>query len=154
LSHRDQTNRVLLRHRAGQFAADQDASVVWVVTPVIQDIQVLEVPVAGQSISAHADAATVARLGQTAAREGRTPSQITASSLKLYLALPGTVRAARRDIEVLGTPEDAVARTVVPAQYEVARRQAAEGMRLDNEDLLETGEDILTGAVRATAKDL
>jgi hypothetical protein len=113
---------------------------------------------AGQSISAHADEATVARLRQTATREGRTPSQITASSLKLYLALPGTVRAALRDIETLGTPEDqhnmvrAIARTVVSTQYEVARRRVAEGMQLDNEDLLETDEDILSTAVRTTTK--
>ena len=111
---------------------------------------------AGQSISAHADAATVARLRQTATREGRTQSQITASSLKLYLGLPDMVRAALRDVETLGTPEDqhnmmrAIARTVASTQYEVARRRVAEGMRLDNEALLETDEDILTEAVRIT----
>jgi hypothetical protein len=113
---------------------------------------------AGQSISAHADAATVARLRQTAISEARTPSQITASSLKLYLALPGTVRAALRDIETLGTAEDqqnmirAIARTVVSTQYDVARRRIAEGMRLANEDMIETDEDILAEAVRATTK--
>lgn len=111
---------------------------------------------AGQSISA--DAATVARLRQTATSEGRTPSQITASSLKLYLALPGTVRAALRDIEMLGTAEDqhnmirAIARTVASTQYDVARRRIAEGMRIDNEDLIETDEEILAEAVRATTK--
>ena len=94
-----------------------------------------------------------------ASRESRTQSQITAASLRLYLALPETVRAALRDIEALGTPEDqhnlmrAVARTVAAAQYEVTRRRAAEGMRLDHEDRLETDEDILTEAVRVTAKD-
>jgi hypothetical protein len=113
---------------------------------------------AGQSISAHTDAATVAKLRQMATREGRTPSQITASSLKLYLSLPGTVRAALRDIETLGTLEDqhnlvrAIGRTVVSAQYEVARQRVAEGMQLNNEDLPETDEAILAAAVRATAK--
>ena len=43
---------------------------------------------AGQSISAHADAETVSKLRGIAAREGRTPSQLTAASLKLYLDLP------------------------------------------------------------------
>ena len=48
----------------------------------------------GRSISAHADAETVSKLRGIAAREGRTPSQLTAASLKLYLDLPGTVRVA------------------------------------------------------------
>ena len=84
------------------------------------------------------------------------PSQLTAVSLKLYLDLPGTVRAALRDVEALGTPDDrhnllrAIARTVVSAQYDVARRQVAEGMRLDREDDLDTDEAILAEAVRAT----
>jgi hypothetical protein len=111
---------------------------------------------AGQSISAHTDPGTVARLRQTAAREGRTPSQITAASLRLYLALPAAVRGALRDIDALGTAEDqhnlmrAIARTVALARYEVARRRAAEGMRLDEEDAPGTDEDILAEAVRAT----
>jgi hypothetical protein len=113
---------------------------------------------AGQSISAHADTTTVARLRQAAAREGRTASQITASSLRLYLALPTAVRAALRDIEALGTEEDqhnlvrAIARTVASTQYEVARRRVAEGMVLDDEDRLKTDADILTEAMRTTAK--
>lgn len=112
----------------------------------------------GRSISARADATTIARLRQMATREGRTPSRITASSLKLYLDLPETVHAALRDIEVLGTPEDhhnmirSIARTVVSAQYEVARRRAAEQMRLDNEDLLETDDDLVAEATRVTTK--
>jgi hypothetical protein len=112
----------------------------------------------GRSISAHADATTIARLRQMATREGRTPSRITASSLKLYLDLPETVHAALRDVEVLGTPEDhhnmirSIARTVVSAQYEVAIRRAAEQMRFDNEDRLETDEDIAVEAVRATVR--
>lgn len=112
---------------------------------------------AGQSISAHADAATVSKLRSIAAREGRTPSQLTAASLKLYLDLPGTVRAALCDVEARGTPEDrhnllrAIGRTVASAQYDVARRRVAEGMRLDREDDLDTDEAILARAVRATA---
>ena len=113
----------------------------------------------GQSISAHADAATVARLRQAAAREGRSPSQITASSLRFYLALPAAVRASLRDIDALGTDEDrhnlmrAIARTVASVQYEVARRRVAEGMRLENEENLETDESILAEAMRATTAD-
>lgn len=112
---------------------------------------------AGQSISAHADAETVNKLRGIAAREGRTPSQVTAASLKLYLDLPGTVRAALRDVDALGTPEDrhnllrAIARTVASTQYEIARRRVAEGMRLDHENELDTDEAILAEAVRATA---
>ena len=112
---------------------------------------------ADQSISTHADAETVNKLCYVAAREGRTPSQITAASLKLYLDLPGTVRAALRDLEVLSTAEDrhnllrAIGRTVMSTQYEVARRRVAEGMRLDHEDELDTDEAILAEAVRALA---
>ena len=112
---------------------------------------------ASQSISAHADAETVNKLRGIAAREGRTPSQITVASLKLYLDLPGTVRAALRDLEVLSTAEDrhnllrAIGRTVMSTQYEVARRRVAEGMRLDHEDELDTNEAILAEAVRAFA---
>ena len=90
------------------------------------------------------------------AREGRTPSQLTAASLKLYLDLPGTVRAALHDIDALGTPEDrhnllrAIGRSVASTQYEIARRRVAEGMQLDREDELDTDKAILTEAVRAT----
>jgi hypothetical protein len=114
---------------------------------------------AGQSISAHADAATVAKLRQTSAREGRSPSQITASSLRFCLALPAAVRASLHDIEALGTEEDrhnlmrAIARTVASAQYDVARRRSAEGMRLGNEEDLVTDDDILAEVVRATTAD-
>ena len=86
---------------------------------------------AGRSVSAHADAATAAALRATAAREGRTTSQVTASSLRLYLGLPGAVRAALQDVEALGSTEEkhnlmrAMARTVASAQYEVARRHLA-----------------------------
>ena len=112
---------------------------------------------AGQSISAHADAETVTKLRDIAAREGRTSSQLTAASIKLYLDLPGTVRAALRDVGALGTPEDrhnllrAIGRTVVSTQYEVARRRVADDMQLEREDELNTDEAILAEAVRATA---
>lgn len=115
------------------------------------------VVMAGQSISAHADAETVSKLRGVAVREGRTPSQLTAASLRLYLDLPGTVREALRDVDALGTPEDrhnllrAIGRTVASAQYEIARRRVSEGMRLEREDDLDTDEAILAEAVRATA---
>ena len=112
---------------------------------------------ADQSISTSADAEMVNKLRYVAAREDRTPSQITAASLKLYLDLPGTVRTALHDLEVLSTAEDrhnllrAIGRTVMSTQYEVARRRVAEGMQLDREDELDTDEAILTEAVRASA---
>ena len=73
---------------------------------------------AGRSISAHTDAETVNNLRGIAARESRTLSQLTAASLKLYLDLPGTARAALRDVDALGTLKDrhnllrAIGRTV------------------------------------------
>jgi hypothetical protein len=113
---------------------------------------------AGQSISAHADAATVTQLRQTARREGRTPSQLTAASLKLYLGMPDAVRTALRDIEALGTAEDqhnmirAIARAVVATQYEVSRRAVAETVRPDDAADLATDDAILAEAVRVTTR--
>ena len=112
---------------------------------------------AGRSISAHVDAETVSKLGGIATREGRTPSQLTAASLKLYLALPEAVRAALHDVDALGTPEDrhnllrAIGRTVASSHYEIARRRVAEGMQLECEDKLNTDETILAEAVRVTS---
>ncbi len=112
---------------------------------------------AGQSISAHADVETVSKLRGIAAREGRTPSQLTTASLKLYLDLPSTVRAALRDVDALGTPEDrhnllrAIGRAVTSIQYEVARKRVVDGMQLERENELNTDEAILAEAVRATA---
>ena len=113
---------------------------------------------AGQSISAHADVQTVARLRTTAAHEGRTSSQITAASLKLYLSLPGAVRAALRDIDTFGSPEEqheltrTLSRAVISSQYEVLRRRAAAEMRIDDEERLQTDDDILEEAVRVTRR--
>ncbi len=101
-------------------------------------------------------AETVNELHDIAAREGRTPSQLTAASLKLYLDLPDTVRAALRDVEGLGTPEDrrnmlrAIGRAVTSTQYEVARRRVSESMHLNREAELDTDEAILAEAVRVT----
>ena len=112
---------------------------------------------AGRSISAHTDAETVARLRHLATREGRTPSQIIASSLKLYLDLPSTVRAGLRDIEALGTPEAkhnlmrALGRTVASVQYEVARNCVAEEVVVDGPQRRDDG-DVLAEAVRVTRR--
>jgi hypothetical protein len=112
----------------------------------------------GHSNSIRTDSATIARLRQSATREGLTQSEITASSLKLYLDLPETVRVGLRDIETLGTPQDhhnmirAIARTVVSTQYEVARRRSAEQMNVENEDRIITDEDIMAEAVRSTQR--
>lgn len=65
--------------------------------------------------------------------------------------------AALRDIAALGTAEErhnalcSVARAAVSARYEVARRKAAEQMRLDGEDRIAT-DDVWAEAVRATAE--
>jgi hypothetical protein len=113
---------------------------------------------AGQSISAHAYAATVTQLRQTARREGRTLSQLTAASLKLYLGMPEAVRTALRDVEALGTHDDqhnmmrAIARAVVASQYEVSRRRVAQTMRCDSAADLSTDQAILFEAVRVTAQ--
>ncbi len=113
---------------------------------------------AGQPTTAHANGTTTTQLRATARREGRTQSQLTAASLKLYLGMPDAVRAALRDVDALGTPEDqrnmmrAIARAVVATQFDVSRRRVVKSMRLDNEAELATDDAILAEAVRATAK--
>ncbi len=110
----------------------------------------------GQSISAHADADTVARLRLASAREGRTSSQVTAAALRFYLSLPAAAHAGLREIEAFGTKEErhnlarAITRAIVGANFEISRRRAAAGMQVDNEHSLQTDDDILAEAVRLT----
>ena len=58
------------------------------------------------------------------------------------------VHAAPRDIEALGTAEErhnalrSIERAAVSVRYEVARRRAAEQMRLDDEDRIDNDDGI------------
>lgn len=110
----------------------------------------------GQSISALADADTEARLRLVSTREGRTSSQVTAAALRFYLGLPAAAHAGLREIEAFGTNEErhnmarAIVRAIVGANFEISRRHAAACMQVDNEDSLQTDEDILAEAVRLT----
>jgi hypothetical protein len=110
----------------------------------------------GQSISAHADPDTVARLRLVSTREGRTASQVTAAALRFYLGLPAAAHAGLREIEAFATSEDrhnlarAIARVIAGADFDISRRRGAAGMHVDNEDRLQTDEDILQEAVRRT----
>jgi hypothetical protein len=67
------------------------------------------------------------------------------------------VHDALRDIDAFGTSEDrrllmrAVARSVASTRYEVVLRHAAKTGRIDNEERLQTDEDIVAEAVRVTA---
>jgi hypothetical protein len=110
----------------------------------------------GRSISAHADPVTVARLRLVSTREGRTASQVTAAALRFYLSLPAAAHAGLREIEAFGTAEDrhnlarAIARVIAGADFEISRRRAVAGMQVDNEERLQTDEDVLAEAVRLT----
>jgi hypothetical protein len=110
----------------------------------------------GRSISAHTDPDTVARLRQVSTREGRTASQLTAAALRFYLSLSSAAHAGLREIEAFGTPEErhnlprAIARVIAGAEFEISRRRAVADMHVDDEERLQTDDDILAEAVRLT----
>jgi hypothetical protein len=110
----------------------------------------------GRSISAHADPDTVARLRLVSTREGRTASHVTAAALRFYLSLPAAAHAGLREIEAFGTADQrhnlarAIARVIAGTDFDITSRRAAAGMQVDNEDRLQTDEDILAEAVRRT----
>ena len=112
----------------------------------------------GQSISAHADADTVARLRLVSTREGRTSSQVTAAALRLYLSLPASAHSGLREMEAFGTPEErhnlarVIAHEIAGANFEIVRRRVVAEMQVANEASLCTDEDILAEAVRLTKK--
>jgi hypothetical protein len=112
----------------------------------------------GQSISAHADPETVARLRLVSAREGRTSSQVTAAALRLYLSLPAAAHSGLREIEAFGTPEErhnlarVIAHEIAGANFEIASRRVVAEMQVANKARLGSDEDILAEAVRLTRK--
>lgn len=122
---------------------------------LIEKLENLEKLVAARTISAYADEETARGVARIAQIEDRSPAQIAAAALRLYVRLPAEAHAALRRIETLGTDQDidalarAIARKALDAEWEVARRRFVADMPAgetggDSED------DILTEAVRLT----
>ena len=108
------------------------------------------------TLSAHADDTTASRVMEMARLEGRTPSQITAAAVRLYVRLPLAARDALRRIEAEGdcALEDAAwaaGRALLDERYEaVLERALAQAPSTLPPDATE--EDILAEAVRVTKR--
>jgi hypothetical protein len=108
----------------------------------------------GRTISAFADEETASLVEQLALLEGRTPSQIAASALALYVRLPAEAHASLRYVQAFGTADELarmtreVARAMVDAEYGISRRKALDAMQVDA-DADGSEEDLLAQAVRA-----
>jgi hypothetical protein len=109
----------------------------------------------GRTISAFADEGTASLVEQLALLEGRTPSQIAASALALYVRLPAEGHSSLRYVQAYGTPDEfarmtrEVARAMVDAEYEISYRKIVESMPAETGEL-RTEEELLAEAVRMT----
>ena len=110
----------------------------------------------GKTISAHADEETARLLEHIARVEDRSPSQLVAAALTLYVRLPTEAHASLRYLQALGTPDDfarmtrEVARAMLNARHEISERRFVEAMQVEGADRLHTEEDIAAEAVRLT----
>lgn len=109
----------------------------------------------GKTISAHADEETARLVEHLARLEDRSPSQIAAAALALYVGLPAVAHASLRHVQALGTPDDyarmtrEVARAMLDARHQITHRRMIDSMEYDVSHL-ETEEDVLAEAVRLT----
>ncbi|HEU0055519.1 MAG TPA: hypothetical protein VFQ39_20165 [Longimicrobium sp.] len=114
---------------------------------------------AGKTVSAHADDETARLIEHFARVEGRSPSQIAAAALALYVRLPAEAHSALRHIQSVGTADDLaevtrrMTRQLLNSQFEIGRRAVVDTMQVDHPERLETEEDILAEAVRLTSPD-
>lgn len=111
--------------------------------------------VTGRTVSAYADEATADRIVQLARIESRSPAQLAAAALRLYVSLPAEAHQALRQIEALNSTEAAerlsrgVTRMLLDIAYEAAQATAIARMppvAASDED------ELLAIADRATSK--
>lgn len=111
----------------------------------------------GKTISAHADEETAKLVERLARLENRSPSQIAAAALALYVRLPQGAHDSLRYVLAEGTEDDyarmtrEVARAIVIASHEISQRRLIASMQYDTSHL-KTEEDILAEAVRLTTE--
>lgn len=111
---------------------------------------------AGKTISAYTDSQTADSVAYLAKIEQRTPAQIAGMALKFFVSLPAPARTAWYQINALGEQGDRekvtreIARTLLNAQHEIARKQVVSQIEVDPQHSLESEDDILSTAVRLT----
>ena len=113
---------------------------------------------AGRTISMHASEDVARRVEYLSRVEDRSPSQIAAAALRLYVEMPPEAHAALRHVQGLGSEEDLrrlmsrMARLLLNEQYEVAVRQM--GRELDaGEAGSGSEEELLAEGARLTARE-
>lgn len=114
---------------------------------------------AGKTISAYTDSHTADSVAYLAKIEHRTPAQIAGMALKFFVSLPAPARTAWCQIDALGNREDRekvareIARTLLNAQYEIARKQVVSQIEVEPKPTLESEDDILSAAIRLTTDE-
>lgn len=114
---------------------------------------------AGKTISAYTDSQTADSVAYLAKIEQRTPAQIAGMALKFFVSLPAPARTAWYQIVALGEQCNReqvareIARTLLNAQYEIARKQVVSQIEVEQKQSLESEDDILSAAVRLTSDE-
>ena len=110
-----------------------------------------------RTISAYADEALARRVERLAKIEKRPVSQIAGAALAFYLTLPPEAHSALRQLEALGSKQDAerlsreVTRLLLHSQYSLAEQAVARSMQVgDAADMSE--DDLLDAAVKVTRR--
>ena len=110
---------------------------------------------AGKTVSAYADEVTAAKIAEMARLEDRSPAQIAAAALRLYVRLPPAAREAWRRVEVDAGPAaaDAAAwaagRALLDRQYDAALAAGLAAMPTPDPALVDE-DAILTRAIQLT----
>jgi hypothetical protein len=110
----------------------------------------------GRTVSAYADETTAQRIAQLARVEARSPAQIAAAALRLYVSLPTEAHQAFRQIEAMESPavidsvQRAMTRVLIDGVYDAARQRALSQMHVSGRDD-DSEEAILAHAVRLTS---
>ncbi len=111
---------------------------------------------AGKTISAYTDAETAHRIASIALQEHRKKAQIAGTAVKFFVGLPEEARTAWRQIEALSTPDEierisqAIAQTLLHAQYAIAHKQVIQELNIEALGSLETEDELLDAAVSLT----
>ncbi|HVG46224.1 MAG TPA: hypothetical protein VM890_15885 [Longimicrobium sp.] len=107
----------------------------------------------GKTISAYTDEETARLVGELARAERRTPSQIAAEAIALYVRLPREAHALLRDIDPSqhAAMIRQVTRAIIKAAYDASLERIAPVVREIYGDTLKSEEEILAEAVRLTS---
>ena len=114
----------------------------------------------GLTVSAYADEATAARIAQIAKLEDRSPAQIAAAALRLYVSLPEVGHRALRRLEANESPElnkqawISMTRGLLHVLFDDAERHIVECMRRKGigDNIGDSEDEILAEAVRLTTQ--